>query len=271
MGDHETASIARVDGRARLLEEMTTEEVRAVLAVSDVAILTPSAIEQHGGHLPLGTDWYIGIETTRRAVEHLASRGHVALGYAFPLGISQKFLGFAGSLTLSHTTFIVVVKEIAQCLYGQGFRRFVLLSGNGGNAPCMRMAARQMYDDMGVEVLFVDPLVYQGTYRDSVLKEPTLEHHGAEGETSKILAIHPEFVHMDKAVRRELPGNEGGRPRHGPGVERAHERWEESAPHGYVGAPDLASAGTGDTLLDRNSQWVAEVIAAEYFASGGAA
>src|SRR5579875_3176971 len=92
----------------KLLEEMTSEEVAEALRVTDVAIVTPCAVEQHGAHLPLGTDWYIGVETTRRTLAALATLGHRAVGYAFPLGISHKFLDFPGSLSLSHATFVQV-------------------------------------------------------------------------------------------------------------------------------------------------------------------
>lgn len=249
-----------------MLEEMTSEEVAEALRQTDVMILTPSAVEQHGGHLPLGTDWYIGIETTRRVIDKLAQKGRRTVGYAFPLGISHKFLNFAGSLSLGHDTFVSVMKEICACLFHQGFKRFVLLSGNGGNGPAMQVAAEVIHLELGAKVLFVDPLPFQYAYKNEVLKDPKVEHHGAEGETSKILRVRPDLVVMEKAVYREPDAAARERTRLATGVKRAHERWADFAPKGYVGAPNLADAKTGEAMFERNSEWVASVIEKEYFA-----
>lgn len=244
---------------------MTCEEVAEALRHSDVAIVTPCAIEQHGAHLPLGTDWYIGAETTRRTLDKLAARGHRAIGYAFPLGISHKFLEFPGSLTLGHATFIRVLADICRSLEGQGFRRFVLLSGNGGNGSAMQVAAEEIHHATGVEVVFVDALPYQFSYRDEVLRDPRVENHAAEGETAKILAVHPHLVRLERAERIEPPPRATERTHFGGGVKRAHGRWADFAPRGYVGDPTLAQAATGDTMYERNSEWIAAAIEREYF------
>lgn len=255
----------RANGKPKLLEEMTSAEVAAALEHTDVVIVTPSAVEQHGAHLPLGTDWYIGIETTRRTIDKLAAHGKAAVGYAFPLGISHKFLDFPGSITLNHDTFVAVVKEIIGCLQRQGFRRFVLLSGNGGNGATMQVAAEAVHYSLGVDALFVDALPYQYGYVKDVLKRPDVEHHAGEGETSKILATRPELVRTDQLIFRDPNENAKHRTRHAPGIKKAHEKWADFAPAGYVGAPDLAEAATGDVLYERNSDWIVAAIEKEYF------
>jgi creatinine amidohydrolase len=258
-------AVPEVGGKPKLLEEMTSYEVVDALTRTDVAIITPSAVEQHGGHLPLGTDWYIGTETTRRTVAKLAERGHETIGYAFPLGISHNFTDFPGSLTLSNSTFVLVVTEIARCLHHQGFRRFVLLSGNGGNGAAMQIAASEIFQTLGAKALFVDALPYQFSYRHEYLKEPGIDHHGAEGETSKILAVHPELVIMEKAVRREANAEALERTKFPVGVKRAHGHWSDIAPYGYVGAPGNGEAKTGEIFYERNSEWITDVIERDYF------
>ena len=250
----------------KLLEEMTCVEVADALKRSDVAILTPSAIEQHGVHLPLGTDWYIGLETTRRSLRVLAERGHQAVGYAFPIGKSDNFMSFAGTLTLSNATFVAVQKELIGCLYAHGFRRFVLLSANGGNANGMQTAADEIHKELGCPLLFVDPLPYQFSYKNEVLKNAKIDHHGAEGETAKILVTHADLVHQELAdFWTPVPGSSFA-PTPRPGVRRYSGRWEDFAPGGVVGDPRLAEAATGEILYERNAAWIADVIEAEFFA-----
>jgi creatinine amidohydrolase len=249
----------------KLLEEMTTEEVAEVLAASDVAIVSAAAIEQHGAHLPLGTDMFIAREQTRRTLAKLAAAGHRAIGYVFPVGISHKFLSFPGSLTLSPLTLAQVLKELCQCLCDQGFRRFVLLSGNGGNGDAMKVAADEIARTLAVRVIFVDPLPNQYAHREEFLKNPAIEHHAAEGETSKILRIHPELVRLERA--RYIPPDEVARQRtrFGQGVVRAGGDWREMAPAGYVGDPTLAEASTGEKVFELNAAWIASAVMTEYF------
>jgi creatinine amidohydrolase len=250
----------------KLLEEMTTAEVADVLQVSDVAILAAAAIEQHGPHLPLGTDYFIAEEQTRRTLARLAEAGHRAVGYVFPVGISHKFLAFPGSITLSPLTLAQVLKEICQCLRDQGFRRFVLLSGNGGNGDAMKVAAEEIVHGLGVQAIFVDPLPNQFANRDQFLKNPAIEHHAAEGETSKILRVRPELVQLARARYIPLDAAARRRTQFGHGVVRAGGDWRAFAPEGYVGDPTLAEASTGDRVFELNAAWIASAVTAEYFA-----
>lgn len=254
----------------KLLEEMTTAEVADALQHTDVAILTTGAIEQHGAHLPLGTDWYIGEETTRRVIRVLAERGYQAVGYAFPLGKSEGFLNFPGTLTLSNATFIAVMKEIVGCLHHQGFRRFVLLSANGGNWAAMLIAGEEIHRDRGCPVIALDPLPYQISYRSEILKNPAIDHHGAEGETAKMLVTHPHLVHQERATFVAPLGD----PRpfsFGPGVRVFAGRWEDFAPGGVVGDPRLGEAATGEKAYERNAVWAADIIERVFFGAGRAA
>lgn len=99
-----------------LLEEMTTAEVRDALTRTDAALLPTGAIEQHGGHLPLGTDWYLGVESYLRIVAELARRGHQVVAYAPPISQSDLFKSYPGTLTLSTATLIAIQREILICL-----------------------------------------------------------------------------------------------------------------------------------------------------------
>ena len=254
----------------KLLEEMTTAEVAEALQRTDVAILTTGAIEQHGAHLPLGTDWYIGEETTRRVLRVLAERGYQAVGYAFPLGKSEGFLGFAGTLTLSNPTFIAVIKEIIGCLHLHGFRRFVLLSSNGGNGTAMQLAGEEIYHERRCPVIFIDPLPYQISYRAEILKNPAIDHHGAEGETSKVLVTHPHLVHQERSTFVEPLSDPRPHPVE-PGVRVFAGRWEDFAPGGVVGDPRLGDAATGEQAYERNAAWVADIIERVFFSRGSKA
>ncbi len=246
----------------KLLHEMTFEEVEQALKETDVALLSFGAIEQHGGHLPLGTDAFIAEETVRRVLRKLAERSHVAVGAVIPIGLSHKFLSFPGSITLSVDTFVQAHVDICDSLHRQGFRKFAIICGNGGNADACRVATDRVSEQLKTTTIFVDALPYQFANKSDIVKDPSNDKHAGEAETSKILAVHPELVHMDRADD-VLTGH--AKPGYGAGFMRGGSDWREEAPRGYLGRPGLAEASTGDKLYEMNSGWIVDVIERELF------
>ncbi|MBV9121426.1 MAG: creatininase family protein [Chloroflexi bacterium] len=258
--------LPRTDRGPKLLEELSTQDVSDALSETDVFIFCPGAIEEHGAHLPLGTDSYIADETVRRTLAVLAERGCRAVGYVFPIGNSANLMGFPGTLTLSGQTFVQIHKEVVGCMYRHGFRKFVLLSGNGGNAVAMQLAMDEVAHAFPESrVIFLDPLPYQFAHRDGIVKNAKIDSHAAEGETAKILATRPELVQMDRAEAIEHPPRSPLANTYGPGFKRPLGNFKDFAPRGYVGDPRLAEASTGDKLFDLNARWLADVIQSEFF------
>lgn len=251
----------------KLLEELTMQDVADALKETDVVLFAPGAIEQHGAHLPLGTDTFITEEFIRRSLKKLAERGHRAVGYVFPIGISNNLMSFPGTLTFSNTTFIQVQKEIVGCLHQHGFRKFALVSGNGGNATSMAVAMDEVahaFPDS--KVIFIDPLPYQFANREGIVKNSKLDSHAAEGETSKILFTRPELVQMDRARHIPHPAVSPMANPHGAGFKRPLGDFKDYAASGYVGDPTLGEAATGDKLFELNATFVAGVVEGEFFA-----
>lgn len=94
-------------------------------------ILSVSATEQHGRHLPLATDRLIGehfLTMLDREAEH-----QVLLLPSMAIGCSAHHLAFAGSLSLSHQTFLMYAKEILVCVIEQGFHNIIIFNSHGGN------------------------------------------------------------------------------------------------------------------------------------------
>ncbi|MEM2914175.1 MAG: creatininase family protein, partial [Candidatus Bathyarchaeia archaeon] len=96
----------------------------------DTAILPIGSIEQHGPHLPLGTDWMIVEEIARKVAEKL---GNCYLLPAIPYGNSQEHLDFPGTVTLKPSTLAQVVRDIVMSLYLNGLKKIIIIQGHGGN------------------------------------------------------------------------------------------------------------------------------------------
>jgi creatinine amidohydrolase len=151
---------------------------------ADIVILPIGAIEQHGHHLPLGTDWFAAERGARRIAEKL----NAYLLPALPFSNSQEHLDFKGSVSIRPQTLALVVEEIILSLAHQGFRKFVVVSTHGGNwilKPALR--------DINFRYPELMVIMSHGTMPGDKKAIPPDIHSGA-GETAGVMAYHPELV-----------------------------------------------------------------------------
>jgi creatinine amidohydrolase len=105
-------------------------QLEEYLRTDDRIVLPLGSIEQHG-YLSLGVDMILSERVSVEAAEPLG----VPVLPSLPYGITPYFAAYPGSPTLSVETYQAVVRELLDSLYEQGFRRFVLVNGHGGNDP----------------------------------------------------------------------------------------------------------------------------------------
>lgn len=117
------------------LHDMNWQAVEAYLETDDRVVLPIGSTEQHG-YLSLGTD---AILAERVAIEAAEPLGIPVLP-VLPFGLAPYFTAFPGSLTLRLETFLAVVRDLLDTLEGQGFRRFAIVNGHGGNTPALNLA-----------------------------------------------------------------------------------------------------------------------------------
>ena len=121
--DAQSAAVVRIaDCNWMQVEEYLEHDDRAVLPVGST--------EQHA-YLSLATD---SILAERVAVEAAEPLGVLVLP-AMPFGIAPGFAAFPGTVSLRPETLVAVLVETLGTLHGQGFRRFLIVNGHGGNTP----------------------------------------------------------------------------------------------------------------------------------------
>lgn len=182
------------------LPHMTVPEVEDLLTRTDMVIIPVGAIEQHGYHLPLGTDFLNGVERCKL----LAQERDILVAPILMAGQSPYHMGFAGTITLSAETIMKVHLEAVESLIKHGFKRFMILNSHGGNRAISTLLADQINQttegiavDMGVAIRpFSKPI-------DVELTE-VFDRHGGVWETSNSQYLIPSLVQMDKAVTAEL-------------------------------------------------------------------
>jgi mycofactocin precursor peptide peptidase len=238
--------------RARLthrLAEMTWPGVaEAVQAGATTVILPLGATEQHGPHLPLGTDAIRATALAERVAERLGPGALVAP--TLPFGCSDEHAGFPGLLGLEAETLAHVVLDIARRLARWGVRRLVLLSAHGGNGEALGLALtllRRELPDLEVRtnehLETIAPVLLEVASRDGISTN-ALGLHAGEGETSEMLHLRPDLVHWNDSA----PGFTGN-------MEAVLDELREGGlravtENGILGDPTRAEANRGARYLD---------------------
>ncbi|MGI9628908.1 MAG: creatininase family protein [Longimicrobiales bacterium] len=181
------------------LPHMTVPEVRDLLTRTDMVIIPVGALEQHGLHLPIGTDYLNGVERAKL----IAQRVDVLVAPILMPGQSPYHMGFEGTITLSSETLQAVYVEAVQSLIRHGFKRFLLLNAHGGN----RATTTFIVDRINQETagIAVDLGVASAPFMAPGTPGPDgFDRHGGTGETSNSLYLTPELVDLEAAEAATL-------------------------------------------------------------------
>src|SRR5574340_612059 len=131
------------------LEELNWMDVEAYLKQDDRIILVLGATEQHG-YLSLLTD----VKIPQALADAVSERTGVLVAPALNFGVAPYFLSYPGTISLRTTTFMNVVEDIVRSLYGQGFRRFFVMNGHGGNSGARTVLTELINDLPGMKVVW---------------------------------------------------------------------------------------------------------------------
>jgi creatinine amidohydrolase len=132
--------------RARDLNWMQVEEY---LARDDRVVLPVGSTEQHG-YLSLETDNILAERVSAEAADPLGVLVLPALAY----GLTPSFAAYPGSPTLRLETFLAVLRDLLDSLHGQGFRRFLVVNGHGGNIAGQSLAREWMAAQPDAQAIF---------------------------------------------------------------------------------------------------------------------
>jgi creatinine amidohydrolase len=233
--------------------DLTFREIEA-LDPDTVAVLPLGAIEQHGPHLPVSTDHLIASSVAEAAVASVADAGRtsVVLLPALAYTKSDEHHWAPGTLWLSWDTLMRTLVDIGRSLATTPIRRLLFVNGHGGNSALGQVACRQLRREAGLRTFFAHPFipVDQGGADVSDPGELGLGIHGGFKETSMVLHLRPDLVHMDLAERAVPEGLTEysvigfGKP--------VSFGWlsDDFGPAGHIGDPTGASADAGKVLFE---------------------
>ncbi len=230
-----------------IIENLNISSFTDCLDKSRTLILPFGSVEEHGTHLPIGTDTIHVYELAM-----LASRLYpVFVAPPVWYGLCRSTSQHAGTLGIKGSTLRALVIDIVVAAYSQGFRNFVLISGHAGGTHMAFVADAgeellQRFSDVKIAVLTVLDLVAK--IADGLV-ETDGDSHAGEVETSLMLYLRPDFVR--KGGVKEFPSF----PKHI--LTRNKLRYW---PGGVWGDPEKASIEKGNQILQKEAEALVVLI-----------
>lgn len=228
-----------------------------------IMVVPVGSIEQHGHHLPVGTDTILVESVAASAIERL---NEVPVLTTEPVwsGYSPHHLSFGGTLSLEFDTLLKVLEQLAETGLGNGFDAILFLNGHGGNIPLIGAATST------VGVAHPEAEVLGTTYFQ--LAEPFVDEirdspeggmaHGGEFETSLMLHFQPDLVDENRLEGNllEEPYDESLDDMFAGGPLEVYRGFESYSDSGAIGDPGLASAEKGRELAEGLAEKLASML-----------
>ena len=176
---------------SRDFTELTEPEIAGQLKANPVVSLQAGGVEQHGPHLPTGTDIYAANVNAHAVAERMDGL-ELAGG---PLGVTPLHMGYEGTITLTPDTYIRLVTETCASTARHGAKHLLILNWHEGNIPSLAIAADAIHREWGMSVLMVQACYVAEEMYGNECNGLT---HGGEIETLAVLAHRPDLVHLDR-------------------------------------------------------------------------
>ena len=239
---------------SRYFADLTQPEIAAQFKKNPLVILPCGSVEQHGPHLPTGTD-----TLAANIISHaVAERMDGLVLPATPFGVTPMHMPYEGTITLTPDTYMRVVTETCASTATHGAKYLLIINWHEGNIPSLAIAAEALHRRHGMTVLTVQACYVAAELYGHDCGGLT---HGGEIEALAVLAFRPDLVHLDRIDYSSDHGHgrKWDKLRRTRSFQPVLRDIRTIAPTGWYGAPEHATVQKGVKMLND----VAESIARE--------
>jgi len=238
------------------LADHTWEELGDYFERESLALVPVGSTEQHGPHLPEGTDHLIAEGYARAAAERT---GYLCTP-TINVGVSSHHRQFHGTMWVDAPAFRNYVTSLARNLTYHGVDRIVFVNAHGGNVQHLREVGRRLRDAG-------EAYAVEWMWNESIpdLVDEAFEHNGPHGgpkETAMIQHLHPELVREEKLA----DARDGGWTHFHDEMDQAMQNGArtfydciENSPNGVFGDQTAATAETGERLFEAATEQLVEL------------
>ena len=233
-----------------LWEELSAMEFETWVKKSEgVCILPLGVLEKHGDHLPLGTDMY----TVRAVAEKVAAETSVVVFPYYFLGQIAEARHIKGTLAATHRLIMDALLEMCDEIHRNGFTKILILNGHGGNLYFLPFFAQQF---PGLNRPYAVYTYFESNKSDEQIKEikarsgeENMGFHAGFSETSLIMHLRPDLVHMERVKLKESDSMARLKDLENLNAFSGFD-WYASFPYHFAGDPSKATAEHGKIIFD---------------------
>lgn len=232
-----------------LLQEITRVESNE-RAKNSLLIWPVGALEQHGPHLPVGTDDFQVEALTRAAAKLAAEKIPALVAPTLPFGSSQHHVPFGGTMSIGTETYYRLLVDLLESLIKGGYRRFFIVNGHGGNHELAQLAARDLALKHSVSIAAASfwTVAWDALVALDAHKPGRLPGHAGFFETSLMLHLHGDLIDKSKLPHRDNVASTD--PRGWMRTYRAEHAGAWQKIDGYSDSPDRADAALGEKYFN---------------------
>lgn len=233
----------------------TAPEIRETAERDGSVLVVPvGSIEQHGHHMPVGTDAILVDAVAHHSAERVVEELPILVSPPVWSGYSPHHMAFGGTITLEYDDLLDVLEDVADSALDNGFDSFLLLNGHGGNASLVRSATSTIgTQHPEAEVLGLTYFQLAASFIDEI-RDTDLGGmgHAGEFETSLMMHLRPELVDEDRieGTNMDEPYPQGIDDLVAGGPLSVYRDFTEYSETGAIGDPTVSSAEKGERILE---------------------
>lgn len=244
-------------------QTLTTVDFERLDRARTVAVLPVAATEQHGPHLPVGTDALICRGILDATLARLDATVPVVVLPALEIGSSDEHADFAGTLSIAAERLLSVWTDIGRSVAQAGLRKLLILNTHGGQRGLVDLAALRLRIDAQMLVARCSYFAFGSP--EGLFEPDEIAHgiHGGEVETSLMLHLAPDLVRREALDDHDSLGSHLARSERWLGVEKpVGIGWkaQDLNASGVVGAASRADAGRGAAYLEHVADSLATLL-----------
>ena len=240
------------------LERITGKRVEEYLEKRKTVLIPVGSIENHGKHMPLGTDTLI----PNKIAELLEEKSDVMIAPTIPYGATDTIYGFPGTVTIGIDGLALILTRVCESLYRYGFRKFIILNGHGGNTKAIEQVGISLHKK-GAWLACLNWWLMAGELRP----EWKGGHGGAE-ETAGVMGVDPSLIDYDyidegmglvNDVSEKMPTTGWGSTLYKGATVVFPREYKNYSRNGWYGtdAPNLATEEWGREMLQTMADYIA--------------
>ena len=238
---------------SRKFENLTQPEIAKELSENPLVILPTGSIEQHGAHLPAGTDIFAA-EAVSEEVAKLMG-GLILPGGS--LGVTPMHMPYEATISLTPETYMKLIFDICNSAAVHGAKKLLVINWHEGNIPSLAITCERLHRDVGLSVL-----IAQACYVAAEMYGPDCGGltHGGEIEALAVLSYRPELVYLDRVSEssNKTIGSKMDRLRRTKEYQPILTDIRSIAPSGWYGSPERATIKKGGKMLQEVSKAIAK-------------